>query len=128
MDIREVRPLTEDQEREIQELMAESGIDRFAALAALALLPVKIYGDGGDLYCIRPLTDDERRLLGLDLEPAETGKTEQAAETGDEGGTRTMDTQDELGSDAVLSAGRPAREPGRPRERAVARGSRGSDR
>jgi hypothetical protein len=128
MDIREVRPLTEDQEREIQELMAESGIDRFAALAALALLPGEIYGDGGDLYCIRPLTDDERRLLGLDLEPAETGSREQAAETRDEGGTRTIDTQDELGGDAVLSAGRPAREPGRPRERAAAQGSRGSDR
>lgn len=128
MDIRDVRALTDDEEREIRKLMAECGIDRFAALAALALLPGEIYGDGGDLYRIRPLTDDERRLLGLDLEPAETGLKEQAAETRDPGGTRTIDTQDEPEGDTVLSADRPARGPGRPRRRAVALESRGSDR
>ena len=56
--------ITEETERQIQGLMADFGTTRFVALAMLGMLPGDIRGDG-DLFEIRPLTDDERRCLGL---------------------------------------------------------------
>jgi hypothetical protein len=56
--------ITEEMEREIRELMADFNSTRYVALAILGLLPGDVSGDG-DLYELRPLTDDERRRLGL---------------------------------------------------------------
>ena len=56
--------ITVETELQIQELVAEFGTTRYVALAMLGLLPGKIRGDG-DLFELRPLTDDERRRLGL---------------------------------------------------------------
>jgi hypothetical protein len=84
----DVRALTEDQEREVQDLMADFGIDRFAALAALGLLPGDILGDG-DLYRIRPLTDLERRLLGLEGDIDHAARAEPRSRSTVENGERS---------------------------------------
>jgi hypothetical protein len=56
--------ISEETERQIQELMADFGTTRYVALAMLGMLPGEVHGDG-DLFQVRPLTDDERRRLGL---------------------------------------------------------------
>ena len=56
--------ISAETERRIQELMAEFGTTRYVALAMLGMLPGEVRGDG-DLFELRPLTDDERRRFGL---------------------------------------------------------------
>ena len=54
----------QDVEREIERLMTERGVDRVEAILILGNRSGEVFGDG-DLICLQPLTDAQRRRLGL---------------------------------------------------------------
>jgi hypothetical protein len=63
--------VTEEMEREIADLMTDFGFEREVAMTVLELVsPPEAFGDG-DLVCLHPLTDEQRRRLGLGRDPDE---------------------------------------------------------
>lgn len=68
---------------EIQAVMDELGIDHEAALVVLGLRVGEVFNDGG-LASVRPLSDVERRRLGLGRRPEDV-----LAELGESGNEPT---------------------------------------
>src|SRR5687767_15160571 len=60
--------IDEEFDREVRQTMSDHGIDREEAFLIVALRRGEVYGDG-DLVSVRPLSPDERRSIGLDLDP-----------------------------------------------------------
>jgi hypothetical protein len=62
------RGTVDQREAEIQAVMDELGLDRDAALIVLGLRIGEVFNDGG-LASVRPLSEEERRRLGLGRRP-----------------------------------------------------------
>jgi len=57
-------------ELEVADVMRDQGVDRAVAITIVGLRHGELFGEG-DLLCIRPLTPERRRRLGLGRPPEE---------------------------------------------------------
>lgn len=106
--------IAEEIEREIASLVTGLGIEREVAMMILGLVPPpEVFGDG-DLVCLHPLTDEQRRRLGLGRDP-ENVMAEQRARQAREaaGATVAAGGRDESGSHTAADGARPRRVSGR---------------
>lgn len=93
----------EEFDQEVLQAMRDHGIDREEAFLTVALRRGEVYG-AGDLVCTRPLTLEERRAIGLDLDPEEIIARDRAG-VAEEASTAMPDQVLEEADSQVVSSG-----------------------
>jgi hypothetical protein len=90
-------------EDEVRRVMGEQGIEREDAIYQVALERGQVYG-AGDLVCMRRLTPDELRAIGLDHDPEEVFARD-LAPLAENGAAAVEDSADGIELSALASRG-----------------------